>query len=244
MLQNTFERVLKHLYNENFERGGKIDVSNSGKLTFSNAVAGKPPNWGVNVPCYPDDISFHTHPLGAYKAIKFGSGLPSTADYIHNITCGNMAHVVFSVEGFYVIHSSKFFAGLLRFWHNIDRQVYNRILDDIRAVSNDLEQQRDISIMNNIPDAQMDIRMADENESVEQVLQGTEWSHRIEKLNKKVIGILNNLTISKDFSYAADNLLFGDYLQNLFYIEYYPQHKIDNRLKQKKKIPLVYYEQK
>ncbi|SVD82037.1 uncharacterized protein METZ01_LOCUS434891, partial [marine metagenome] len=72
-------------------------------------------------------INFHTHPLAIYKSEKTIWGWPSGDDVrevLRYALKGNVAHLVFTVEGVYVMQVNPGIANVLK---NIDHEYANQI---------------------------------------------------------------------------------------------------------------------
>ena len=64
-----------------------------------------------NVSTVPTQITFHSHPIEAYKHHKVEIGNPSSTDYASFLKVQDefnlILHIVFSLEGFYVVSCSE-----------------------------------------------------------------------------------------------------------------------------------------
>jgi len=115
------------LYNSNGrEHGGVLEIVNrkgvyTAHIVQNDIVKGHSKKFMTNVPEYKNGvyISFHTHPNMAYKKLGCVLGAPSIPDYkmaFQRSLLGETAHVIFTIEGMYVIRMQE---GPLRFFRDL-----------------------------------------------------------------------------------------------------------------------------
>lgn len=239
----TYKYIYSDILEAKSEIGGILSASPTNVLSLKpgNIIAGDPETWTVSLPCLSDNLSFHTHPLKGYKHYDLGSGLPSLQDYFGNALCGRKVHIVFSVEGFFVMHVSLVVSALLAYWYNINNSVVQRFKDDFFNLWRSIEQERLAEMMRLVPDYEGDILMVDRD--IDNLYTRLEWRARIEKLNERTIERINSLSLST-FDYLYKDIIVGDFdTKRVFFVLYYPHKEIEKYMAKNQPYPFVYYNQ-